>query len=170
MITRLAVAAGLIAGAATCATAQMTPSQPDTVAQAVIDCWAAVGAKGVDKALLVQRGWRAGSITAPGGRAVDTPLQVYGKSGSNVVLMLLKTASAPACTITSRVGTAADVSLAARAIQRRLMVVDPQVKTARSGRSIVFLSLPKIAMLDATGTKAQPAIRAIVSFQGPEKK
>ncbi len=167
---RFLLTAALLVGTPASALAQLTPSQPDAVANAVVDCWAAVGAKIVDKTALVQRGWQAGSVSDPQGSRVDTPLQVYGKSGSNVVLMLMSGASSPTCSIVSRVGSAVDVSLAAQAVQRRLTATDPQVKTARSGRSIVFLSLPKIAMLDATGTKAEPGVRIVVSFQNPEKK
>jgi hypothetical protein len=169
LINRFFVAFGLLVGAATCVSAQLAPSQPDAVAGAVTDCWAAVGRNGVDRNLLGQRGWRAGSITAPGGKRVDTPLKVYGKAGSNVVLMLLDNVASPACTVTARVGTASDISLAARAVQRQLTSADPQVKTVRSGQSIVFLALPRIAMFDATGTKAQPSIRAVVSFREGER-
>ena len=167
---RSVLAAALLVGTPTFALAQLKPGKPEAVADAVADCWAAVGAKGVDKVVLGQRGWQAGSISDPQGGRVDTPLQVYGKSGSNVMLMLMSVADSPACSVVSRVNAPEDVSLAAQTVQRRLTAADAQVKTARSGRSVVFLSLPKIAMLDSTGTKAQPGVRIVVSFQVPEKK
>jgi hypothetical protein len=169
-VVRSIFAAALLAGMPVSAFAQMKASQPEAIADAVVDCWAAVGSSSVDTAVLGKRGWQAGSIQDPKGGQIKTPLQVYGKPGSNVVLMLVSTASSPACSIVSKVTAASDVSLAAQAAQRRLTAFDPQVKTARSGSSIVFLSLPKIATLDATGTKAAPGVRVIVSFGAPEKK
>jgi hypothetical protein len=163
------VSAALLALAPVGASAQLRPSAPEAVAEAVADCWAAVGAKEVDRAALTRAGWAAGSITDPKGGSVGTPLQLYGKAGSNVVLMLMRTAKTPACTVMSRVGSTADVSLVAQAVQRRLTAAEPQVKTTRSDGSIVFIALPKIAMLDATGTKAQPAVRISVGYQGAER-
>lgn len=164
------LAAALLGAMPMSASAQLKPNKPETVADAVADCWAAVGAKAVDKTVLARSGWKAGSITDQQGGQVNSPLQVYGKAGADVVIMLMHTGNSPACSIVSRLSSASDVSLAAQAVQRRLTAADPQVKTARSGRSIVFLSLPKIALLDATGTKVQPAVRIVVSFQVPEKK
>jgi hypothetical protein len=164
------LAAALLVGTPISASAQFIPSKPDAVADAVASCWAAVGSKAVDQAVLARSGWKPGSIADPRGARINTPLQVYGKAGSNVVLMLMSTAKLPACSVVSRVSSASDVSLAAQAVQRRLTSVDPQVKTARSGPSIVFLALPKIAMLDATGTKAKPSVRIVVSYNNPGKK
>jgi hypothetical protein len=164
------VAAALLVGTPISASAQLIPSKPEAVADAVADCWAAVGSTAVDQAVLARRGWKPGSIANPRGDRINTPLQVYGKANTNVVLMLLSTAQSPACSIVSRVSSASDVSLAAQAVQRRLTSVDPQVQTARSGPSIVFLSLPRLAMLDATGTKAKPSVRIVVSFSNPGKK
>ncbi len=164
------VAAALLFGTPISASAQLIPSKPEAVADAVADCWAAVGSKAVDQAVLAQSGWKPGSIADPRGAGINTPLQVYSKANTNVLLMLMSTAKSPACSIMSRVSSAADVSLAAQAVQRRLTSIDPQVKTARSGPSIVFLALPKIAMLDATGTKAKPSVRIVVSFSNPGQK
>ena len=163
-------AATLLFVAPMSASAQMNPGQPEAVAEAVADCWAAVGPRGVDQSVLARAGWRAGSMKDRQGGRVETPLQVFGKANSDVVLMLMSTADVPGCTIVSRLGKAADVNVAAQAVQRRLTAADPQVKTARAGKSIAFLAQPKMAMLDATGTKDRPAMRVVVGFQGSNSK
>ena len=163
------LAAVLLIGTPAAASAQLKPSDPEAIAAAVADCWTAVGPKTVDTNVLGRNGWQAGSISDAQGGQVDTPLQVYGKRDSEVVVMLMPTTSSPACTVTARVSSASDVSLAAQAVQRGLTGAHPQVKTARSGRSIVFIALPKIAMLDATGSKAQPGVRVVVSFRSGER-
>src|SRR5688500_15427725 len=136
------LAAALLVGTPIAASAQFIPSKPEAVADAVADCWAAVGSKAVDQAVLARSGWKAGSLAESRGARIDTPLQAYAKATTTVVLMLMSTAKAPACSIVSRVSSTSEVSLPARAIQGRLTSVDPQVKTTRSGGSIVFLSLP----------------------------
>jgi hypothetical protein len=149
----------------------MVPSSPDAIASAVADCWTASGAPSVDEAKLQQLGWKAGSMSSPDGKAVETTMRFYGKSGSNVMLMLMNTAkSASGCTIVSRVAKPDDIGKTVGAVQKALVGLDPQVKTARSGGSIVFLALPRIAMMDATGTKEKPGARITVGYQNPEKK
>ena len=134
------------------ASAERLPSQPADIAGAVADCWAAVRPNAVDQAVLRQRGWQVGTIKAADG-AVATPLQLFGKHGSNVIVMLMGAEETPMCSVVSPVESVEAVSKAAQAVQRALVAADPQVKTARSGKSIVFLALPKSATLDATGTK-----------------
>jgi hypothetical protein len=153
---------------ATQASAEMPPSPPADIASAVADCWAAVRPNSIDQAVLRQRGWRAGKISDAQG-AVATPLQPYGKNGSNVLVMLMGMSDAPMCSVLSRVENAAAVSKAAQAVQQVLVGADPQVKTARSGKSIVFLSLPRIATLDATGTKDKPAVRIVAGYSAEKK-
>jgi hypothetical protein len=109
-------------------------------------------------------------VSSPDGRAVATPLRFYDKAGSNVMLMLMDSADVIGCTILSRVNKPEDASVAAGAIRKSLVALNPEVKTSRSGKSIVFIALPRIAMLDATGTKDKPNVRIVVSYQKPGKK
>ena len=83
--------------------------------------------------------------------------------------MLMGASAAPMCSVVSRVENAAAVSKAAQAVQQVLVAADPEVKTARSGKSIVFLSLPKIATLDATGSKDKTAVRIVVGYSAEKK-
>ena len=146
----------------------MVPSSPDVIASAVADCWTAAGSSSVDESKLKQFGWKVGSMSSPDGKTVETPMRFYSKSGSYVMLMLM--AGANSCTIVSRVNKLDDIGKTVGAVQKALVGLDPLVKTARSGSSIVFLSLPRIAMLDATGTKEKPGARITVGYQTPEKK
>ena len=160
----------LLAGLAlaTQASAEMPPSPPGDIASAVADCWAAVRPNSIDQAVLRQRGWQPSKIEGAQ-RGVATSLQPYGKSGSNVLVMLMGTSDVPMCSVLSRVENAAAVSKAAQAVQQVLVAADPQVKTARSGKSIIFLSLPRIATLDATGTKDKPAVRIVAGYSAEKK-
>jgi hypothetical protein len=160
----------LVAGLAfaTPANAERQPSQPAAIASAVTDCWAAVRPNSVDQTVLQQRGWQAGTVSNAQG-AVAIPLKLLGKNGSDVILMLTDIGETPMCSVLSRVEDPAAVSKAAQAVQRALVTADPQVKTARSGKSIVFLSLPNIATLDATGTKDKPAVRIVVGQSAGKK-
>ena len=144
------------------------PSPPAAIASAVGDCWAAVGPGSVDQTVLRQRGWQPGKFTgAPAG--VPTSLHPFGKSGANVILLVTASAGKPTCSVVSRVESAAAVSTAAQAVQQALVAADPEVKTARSGKSIVFLALPRIATLDATGTKDKPGVRIVAGYNAEQK-
>lgn len=158
----------MAAGLPSPAAAKLGPANPEAIASAVADCWAAVRPGSVDQAVLRERGWQAGSATGDK-RAEATPLQLFGKSGSGVLVMLVGSAEMPMCSVVSRVESAEAVSKAAQAVQATLVAADPQVKTARSGKSIVFVSLPRIATLDATGTKAEPAVRIVAGYSAEKK-
>ena len=150
------------------ANAELRLSPPEAIASATADCWAAVGSRSVNQAVLLQRGWQPGTITSAQG-AVATPLKPFSKTGSNVIVMLMGTADKPMCSVAARVEDAAAVSLAAQAVQKTLVGADPKVATARSGKSIVFIALPRIATLEATGTKDKPAVRIIVGYSAEKK-
>jgi hypothetical protein len=151
------------------ASAELGPSPSSAIAGAVSDCWSVAGTS-IDEARLQQLGWKAGTMSSPDGKPVATPLRFYGKAGSNVMLMLMNQPGMTGCTVLSRVTRLEDVNSAAGAIQKSLLALNPEIKTTRSGQSIVFIALPRIAMLDATGTKAKPNVRVVVSYRNPEKK
>ncbi len=150
------------------ANAELRPSTPDAIASAVADCWAAIGPKFVDQAVLQQRGWRAGTISNAGGSAAQAP-KIFGKNGSDALVMLMGTADKPMCSVAARVESIEAVSKAAQAVQKTLVAGDPQVITSRSGKSVVFLSLPRLATFDSTGTKDKPAVRIVAGYNAEKK-
>ena len=149
------------------ANAELRPSTPDAIASAVADCWAAVGPKFVDQAVLQQRGWQAGTISNAGSAA--QALKIFGKSGSDALVMLMGTADKPMCSVAARVESVEAVSKSAQAVQKTLVAGDPQVITSRSGKSVVFLSLPRLATFDSTGTKDKPAVRIVAGYSAEKK-
>lgn len=162
---------GVAATVAVPAMSQMKPSSPQAVASAAMDCWAATGAGPVDEAKLQQLGWQPGSMKSPDGKAVDTLLRFYGKSGSNVILMLAdspKTLSS--CTVMSRVAKVDDIGATAQLLLTKLSAADPGVKGARKDHSIVYISGLHMAMLEPTGTKEKPSTRIVVANTSAEKK
>ena len=149
------------------ANAELRPSTPDAIASAVADCWAAIGPKFVDQAVLQQRGWQAGTIRNAGA-AAQAP-RIFGKNGSDALVMLMGTADKPMCSVPARVESIEAVSKAAQAVQKTLVAGDPQVITSRSGKSVVFLSLPRLATFDSTGTKDKPAVRIVAGYSAEKK-
>jgi hypothetical protein len=129
------------------ANAELRPSTPDAIASAVADCWAASNA---------------------GGSAAHAP-KIFGKNGSDALVMLMGTADKPMCSVAARVESIEAVSKAAQAVQKTLVAGDPQVITSRSGKSVVFLSLPRLATFDSTGTKDKPAVRIVAGYNAEKK-
>ena len=153
------------------AAAQMAPNPPEAIASAAADCWSASGASAVDEARLRQLGWAAGSIRSPQGAAVDTPLRLYGKRGSSVVMMIMNRPEMSACTILSRVARPTDVGNTAQMMFTKLKAIDPAVtggKGAKPGQ-IVYLALPRMAELSATGTRQMPGTRIVVAASAAKK-
>jgi hypothetical protein len=165
-----AVLLALAAGLASPAAAQLKPNSPEAIASAATDCWSAAGPRSLDEARLRQLGWAAGSIKSPGGKDIDTPLRVYSKRGSNVVMMVMNSATMSGCTILSRVAKAEEIGVTAQLLLTKLTAIDPTVKGSRQGQSILYFALPRVAELAPTGTIEQPATRIVVGYTSSEKK
>jgi len=141
------------------------------IAAAVTDCWNAVRIGAVDREKLEAVGWKVATASDGKGKALAMPIALYGKSGSNALIMLPgPTPAISICSVMASVQSPPDIGKAIGTIQRALIALDPQVKTARSGTGIAFLALPRVAMADVTGTKEKPGLRIVVGYQNPEKK
>ncbi|HET7715932.1 MAG TPA: hypothetical protein VFK86_09925, partial [Bauldia sp.] len=124
----------------------------------------------VSETALQKRGWQPGSVRSPDGTTVATPLRFYGKSGSNVVMMAMTQGRAGVCTVTAMLGKLRDVSRSVQFVRSELASYRPDLTVGNSGARAVFVSLPKLAILEATGTKDAPAVRVVVTYHDPEKK
>ena len=165
------LAATLLALAAAPASAGLSPSTPDMVVAAAVDCWEAVNATAVDETALRSKGWAAAAVTSSDGKPVEPDVRVFGKSGTNAVLMLSARADPHGCIVVSRVNTPADVSASAQLLLQRLIGLDAKVEGKRvSGSEVGYFLLPKAALLRATGTKDRPGASVQVSYTTPEKK
>ena len=165
-------ATALDAGLATPAAAQLEPSSLEAIASAATDCWTSTGQASVDEARLRQLGWVAGSFRSPDGKVADNPLRIYGKRGSSVVLMIPDTPTLTLCIIMSRVAKPTDIGATAQLLFSKLKAIDPAVtgdKGTKAGE-ILYLSLPRMAELSATGTKEKPGTRIVVGYSSAEKK
>ena len=165
-------AASLASVAVAPASAQMKPSSPEAIASAATECWSVTSAESVDEAGLRKLGWTAGSFRSPDGKAIENPLRMYSKRGSYVLLMIIDTPAMKGCAITSRVAKPTDIGATAQLLFTKLKAIDPAVvggKGSGNGQ-IVYLSLPRVAELSATGTKEQPATRIVVGAPRVEKK
>jgi hypothetical protein len=166
----LLVAALTLPAAASAQQASLQPASAGDVAAAVSSCWSAVGASGVDPAKLQAAGWSAASAVDKDGKSVALPMGVYGKTGANAVIITNPAASGESlCTVVARV-TPTQVNTTISTVKQALVAVDPSVKAARDEGGIVFLALPRLAMLNATGSKEKPGMRIVVGYQNPEKK
>ena len=170
MLKRAALLA-LIPAAAQAAQPGVQPSAPDRIVAAAMDCWAAVSADKVDRALLQSRGWKAGEMKSPKGQAIKSELAFYGKADSSVLILLADTDKAKgACTVVSRVATPADIGKTATLLNQTIKTVEPDAKAVRAKLSIAIFGGSRMAMIEPTGTKDKPATRIGVVFAAPEKK
>ena len=155
------------------ASAQKTGLQPASasdIASAVSSCWAAVGAQGVEPAKLQAAGWTSASAVDKQGKSIELPMGVYGKTGANAVIVTNPgQAGESLCTVVAAV-TPSQLNTTISTVKQALLAVDPTVKAARDDGGIVFLALPRLAMLNATGSKEKPGMRIVVGYQNPEKK
>jgi len=162
----------LAASVAAPASAQFEPSSPDAIASAAADCWTSTGPSSVDEARLRQLGWAVGSIRSPGGKVVETPLRIYSKRGSSVMLTILDTPTLTGCAIISRVAKPIDIETTAQLLFSKLKAIDPAVTGGRGSKpgQILYLSLPRLAELSVTGTMKTLGTRIIVGTSSAEKK
>ncbi len=169
LLKRAVLITALAPSIAVAAPVRQNASNAD-IAAAVGDCWNAVGPNTVERAKLEARGWRAGTATGDS-KPAALALTFYGKTGSNAVIMLGGApGTPPMCTILSSVTSAQTIERTSGGIQKVLLALDSNVQAARSKESIVFLSLPRLAIVDSTGTKDKPATRIVVGYQTAEKK
>ena len=166
----LLFAALAVPAAASAQTAGLQPASAGDIASAVSSCWGAVGASGVDPAKLQAAGWSSASAVDKQGKSVALPMNVYGKTGANAVIITNPAQSSDGlCTVVARINPA-QVNTTISTVKQALVAVDPTVKAARDDGGIVFLALPRLAMLNATGSKEKPGMRVVVGYQNPEKK
>ena len=172
MLKRAFLLTALVPGTALAAPgAGLPPASPDDIAAAVGDCWKAVGPSTVDRAQLEVLDWKAGTPAARNGSPVVGAPTLYGKAGSNVIIMLGNKPEARAiCTVMGAVKSQQEIGKAAGSVRRALLALDPRVKTSLVESGIAYLSLPRIAMLEPTGTKGKPATRISVAYQASESK
>jgi hypothetical protein len=166
----LALALGLTAAAAA-QSGGMQPASANDVAAAVSNCWTAVSGSGLESSKLEALGWKPASTVDAQGKTVALPMTVYGKTGANSIIVANPgPASQSLCTVVASIGSLTQINAAISTIKQSLIALDPNVKAARSDGGIVFIALPRLAMLNATGSKAKPGVRVVVAYQNPEKK
>ena len=164
-------AALVLPASASAQQAGLQPASASDIASAVSGCWIAVGPTGVDAAKLEASGWKAATATDPQGKAIALPMGIYGKSGANAMLMVAgDRTSKSMCAVVAKLRSHEEINAALPVIKQALVAVDPKVKAARDGGGVVFIDLPRLAMLNATGTKEQPGMRVVVGYQNSEKK
>ena len=168
IVVALSLAAGLVAPAA----AQLQPNSPEAIASAAVDCWTSTGSTSVDETRLRELGWAAGTMRSPDGKAVESPLRIYGKPGSSVMLTILDSPKLTGCAIISRVAKPTDIEATAQLLFSKLKANDPAVTGGRGSKpgQIMYLSLPRLAELSVTGTMKTLGTRIIVGTTSAEKK
>ena len=147
------------------------PAAPADIAAAVANCWAAVGSSGADPQRLGADGWSA--VTEPTGKPVESPLEVYFKAGTTTLIMLARAPQA-SCAVIGRLSSPDEARTAAGLIRQGLLAITPSLKAERSGDGILFISLPRTALVDRLdsdfATEERPGLRIVVGYQNAEKK
>lgn len=149
---------------------ELPPAAADDIAGAVTDCWNAVGASAVNRGSLEAAGWTLLKPDDPQAKPMAKPLSAYARRARQAMILVPDHSTMPMCSVVARVSVPQDLGKALGTIQKTLVAVDPQIKTARDGESIVFVALPRMAIADDFSSKDKPALRVVVSYQDPEKK
>lgn len=151
---------GVLVQVAAVAVAQdRPPATTPEIVGGVKSCLSATTEKAVEADALKADGWRSASIVARG-KAVDTPLQFFGKG--NLLLITNKTGKTPACIITASVADAKTFDSLSSAVMSELDV-DGHTKENESN-TIYFFPKGHIVQLAKTGTLESPAVRISVGF------
>jgi hypothetical protein len=151
----------------------LRPSASVDVASAVGDCWRAVGSGGVDYKLLSESGWSA--VVDASGKRLETPLDIYIKSGANHRIMIPRAPEAKSiCAVIARVSSPSERGPTVGAILKSLLALDSKVSAEPSDNDVLFLSGSHFALVDELDsdfvTKEQPGLRITVGFKIAEKK
>lgn len=143
--------------------AQMQPASAEQLGEAAGACLAAVDGDGPLPEELGSLGWERATISSKG-KAVDSPLGMFGKSGNDAIILVSKpdNESGASCVVIARLASTKLYHPTAEAISR---IVGPPTKREDN---IYFWSLDgKAAQLAPTGTRDEPALRfVIVSLEG----
>ena len=157
--------------AAASASAELAPGTPESVVAAAVDCWQAVNATAVDEAGLRTKGWAKATIATADRKAVPAAFSIYGKAGSNALLMIAPQVDPRGCTVMSRLGKATDLTATAQLLLRRLEEIDSMVEGKRvSPTEIAYFLLPKAAVMRPTGSPDKPGTLIQISYTASEKK
>jgi hypothetical protein len=152
----LALAASSFADAQ--APSGLKPAKVGEVVAATQACLRATQADRVDEALLRADGWETATISADG-KAVDTPLRIYGRKTGHVIIMLMgKGEPRKLCTVMARVPQIGDLTEAGTALAASFGKRPAQVK---DGGATWFVE-DKLISLQATGSREKPSLRVSV--------
>jgi len=152
----LALAASSVADAQ--APSGLKPAKVGEVVTATQACLRATQADRVDEALLRADGWEAATFSA-NGKAVDTPLRIYGRKTGHAIIMLVREGEPRKMyTIMARVQQVDDLREAGTALTASLGKRLAQVK---DGGTTWFVE-DKLINLQATGSREKPSLRVSV--------
>jgi hypothetical protein len=160
-LARLLLTAALLAAfGASAAQAQLRPSSAEEIGAAVRDCAAATTRDLVAEQTLVAFGWSKGSFLKDD-KPVETPLSVFGKTGTNPIIMTdstLSTSPGKVCIVIAGLKRTSDY----RGV---IDVIDSLPNTApiRSNDLEIILSNGKQVFMTAlTGSREKPSVRISV--------
>ena len=161
-----AIVAACLSAAATgpAATAQtLTPAEPDTIMAAVTTCLNVVEAGGIDEAQLAELGWQRATAQRDG-KTVELELGLYGKSGSNALIMAHEGSKMPVCLVMARLQQTKEY----QAILDAIDAIDGIKAVKQEELEILFMSDRRIIQSERLGSPAEATVRIAVSAL-PEK-
>ena len=145
------------------AMAAMPEASPASAVTAAADCAAAAGPGTIDSTAIEQRGWKLASMSAKG-KAIETPLMIYGKPAGGALIMLSRDTTSPqACIITGGLENADGFGAVADAFAGEF---EP---AGSKGDDRYFRIGKAIAILSPTGTAKEPAFRVAIMEPGVKK-
>lgn len=124
-------------------------------------CLDATSLAGVSATLLMENGWRPGTISADD-KQIATDLRFYGstsKANEGVVLMALD--DKPICTITARIDRFSMIDNLIHAVSTKRENKPP----VQSEGDYYWISKEVIIQMAATGSRSKPSVRIVIMAQ-----
>ena len=153
------------AGAALAQASSLKPASPADIQSGLSACRAAAAPGAAAGAALAEAGWQKGIVRDGKGKAIASPVGVYGRKDSNLMLMTSPAGRAPACVVLARIERPEVAKSVAEAISAELKI---QPKRDKDNDLYWFVGGTVIG-LSPTGDPDKPSLRIAV-MQSAEKK
>ena len=159
-MARAVLAAALLVTGATAAEAQLKPSSAEEIGAAVQACAAATTADSVSEQALIEAGWSKGSFLKDG-KQVEAQLDVFGKQGSNPIIMTDTAVSKSAgklCLVLAGLKRPRDY----QGVVDMIDSLDTTTPVKKEGLTISFSNGKQIIQSSLTGSQDAPSVRIAV--------
>ena len=141
----------------------LKPAEAADIAASAASCEAALSPSGADEQRLLSDGWQEASVKSDG-KAVATPLRLFGRANTLLLLMRDQNPADANCIITARIKSVRDFPAVLQATGAAL---SGRLASSGNGSAVWVLPDRKVAQIEATGSRSKPGVRiAVVQVSG----